>query len=294
MIKKIGILFLICVICGLFCFSARGCIQRSKNAKSGSSADEINYNTFRINAPTGLNATAVSPYQINLSWTDNSNNEDGFEIERRIFNNTVYVLIAKVGSNTVFYSDTGLNQLTTYFYRVRASNIIGDKSIWSNETGVSSIKLIKWLAVSGGGNYFLALASDGRLWSWGYNFYGQLGLGDYTARTAPTLIQSDFNWGIFEGVAAIATGSGFGNSIAIKTDGTMWSWGANANSELGLGDTDLRNAPEQIGNNTDWSAVFVGAAHNIAIKNNGTIWAWGYNDTGQLGLGDNGLGTNRK
>jgi hypothetical protein len=79
------------------------------------------------NAPSNLTATAVSTSQINLSWTDNSNNESGFKIERCQGSGcTNFVQIAQVAINTTSYSNTGLSRNTRYRYRVRAFNATGN------------------------------------------------------------------------------------------------------------------------------------------------------------------------
>jgi hypothetical protein len=79
------------------------------------------------NAPSNLTANPVSPTQINLSWTDNSNNETGFSIERCEGQNcTNFGEIATVGANVTSYSNTGLTGNTRYRYRVRAFNLSGN------------------------------------------------------------------------------------------------------------------------------------------------------------------------
>ncbi len=82
-------------------------------------------------APTNLQATAISSSQINLIWEDNSNNEQGFKIERRTQGGS-YSQISQVGANVKSYSDQGLSSNTEYCYRVRAYNADGE-SAPSNE-----------------------------------------------------------------------------------------------------------------------------------------------------------------
>ena len=83
-------------------------------------------------APTNLTATAVSQTQIDLNWQDNSNNEDGFKIERRLPPSTTWTEIATLGANTTSYNNTGLTLNTNYCYQVRAYNAVGNSS-YSNE-----------------------------------------------------------------------------------------------------------------------------------------------------------------
>ena len=79
-------------------------------------------------APTNLVATALSSSQIGLTWTDNANNETGFQVQRS--NNGVnFTLIASVGANVTTYTNTGLTAATTYYYRVRAFNASGNSAV---------------------------------------------------------------------------------------------------------------------------------------------------------------------
>ncbi|MBU0651397.1 MAG: SUMF1/EgtB/PvdO family nonheme iron enzyme [Proteobacteria bacterium] len=80
--------------------------------------------------------------------------------------------------------------------------------------------------------------------------------------------------------------TGVWHTVAIKGDGTLWSWGHNGDGQLGDGTQTLyRNIPIQIGTGTNWSAVAAGGRHTMAIKDDGTLWVWGYNGYGQLGDG---------
>jgi titin len=77
--------------------------------------------------PIGLTATAAGT-QINLAWTDNANNETGFEIERSP-DGAAFAQIATVGVNVSSYANTGLTAGTTYHYRVRSTNSAGDSAV---------------------------------------------------------------------------------------------------------------------------------------------------------------------
>ncbi|HLG29265.1 MAG TPA: hypothetical protein VI387_03565, partial [Candidatus Brocadiales bacterium] len=85
----------------------------------------------------------------------------------------------------------------------------------------------------------IALKSDGTLWAWGYNYYGQLGDGTNTSKNAPVKIGTDNTWGSIVGVGAYHT-------IALKSDGTLWAWGDNYYGQLGDGTNTNRNVPVQI------------------------------------------------
>ncbi|MFZ5800817.1 MAG: fibronectin type III domain-containing protein, partial [Candidatus Omnitrophota bacterium] len=87
-------------------------------------------------APSNLTASVVSSSQINLAWTDNSNNEDGFKIERTS-SSTAFVQIATVGAGVTSYQDANLTANTTYNYRVRAYNAAGDSG-YSNTASATT------------------------------------------------------------------------------------------------------------------------------------------------------------
>jgi len=80
--------------------------------------------------PSGLTATPVSSSQINLTWTDNSSNETGFKVERATDSGFTQnlILVTTTAANATSYNDTGLSAVTTYFYRVRATNTAGDSA----------------------------------------------------------------------------------------------------------------------------------------------------------------------
>ena len=87
-------------------------------------------------APSGLHATTVTSSEVDLAWTDASTNEDGFKIERKTGAGGAWSQIGTVGANVTTYQDTGLAEGTTYFYRVRAYNDIGN-SAYSSQAGLA-------------------------------------------------------------------------------------------------------------------------------------------------------------
>ena len=194
---------------------------------------------------------------------------------------------AQVGSLTNWSSVTG----GLYF----ALAVKNDGTLWawgrnsqgelgtSNQTYYSSPvqvgALTNWAkVVASESNWTLALKTDGTLWAWGQNAFGQLGQGNTTYRSSPVQIGSNTNW------ANIAASSG--GAFAITTAGAIYSWGANGIGQLGLGNTTSYSSPKQIGSLTNWSKIDCSEAHTVAIKTDGTLWAWGKNSDGRLGLGD--------
>ena len=120
------------------------------------------------------------------------------------------------------------------------------------------------------------------LWSWGGNTAGVAGQNNRTAYSSPIQIGTGTNW------KELPIG---GNTWyqyhtgAVKTDGTMWMWGAAGSGQLGLNDVVTRSSPTQIPGTT-WSNLSVDGSGSTtaAVKTDGTMWTMGYNFYGQLGL----------
>ena len=130
----------------------------------------------------------------------------------------------------------------------------------------------------------LILKNDGTLWGAGYNYHGQLGLGDTNSRT--TFTQITTNTSDIKSVYC-----GYNHTFILKNDGTLWSTGCNDRGQLGLGDTTNRTTFTQVTTNTnDIKEIYCGGLHTFMLKNDGTLWGTGVNSEGELGLGD---GTNR-
>jgi alpha-tubulin suppressor-like RCC1 family protein len=140
------------------------------------------------------------------------------------------------------------------------------------------------LAITAGGDFSLALLKDGTVWAWGRNQSGQLGNGTFghdVNQTHPVQVVG------LTDVRAIAAGSAYG--IALRQDGTVWTWGNNSRGQLGIGTTESEKAvPSQVPNLIDIVSIAAGSSHTLALSADGTLWVWGNNDALQLGsrLGD--------
>ena len=140
-----------------------------------------------------------------------------------------------------------------------------------------------WASVASGYYNIQATKTDGTLWSCGYNAYGELGDGTFSSRTSPVTVAGG---GTTWSTATNAIGAGRASG-ALKTDGTLWTWGNNAIGQLGNGVTANFLSPITIvGGGTTWSTISAGTTHAGAIKTDGTLWMWGHNHLGQLGVGN--------
>lgn len=170
---------------------------------------------------------------------------------------------------------------TIFSWGVNSSGQLGQNDVVNRSTPSQIGSLTNWAIVDvtpDSGAHVLAIKTDNTLWAWGLNGSGRLGDGTVVNKSSPVQIGAGTDW------AYVAAGGGNGFSVAIKTNGTLWSWGTNGNGNLGSGTTISRSSPVQVGALTNWSKVS-SARGSLAIKTDKTLWAWGANGSGQLGLG---------
>jgi alpha-tubulin suppressor-like RCC1 family protein len=146
--------------------------------------------------------------------------------------------------------------------------------------GARQVGSATWKQVSIGLYSAGGITTDDKLYTWGGNLYAQLGTGSLSdIVTTPVWIEQDSTWNSFS--------LGHNHALAVKSNGTLWTWGSASNGVMGLGvDDSFSVTPTQIGSDSDWSAVFASRYASFAIKTDGSLYGWGYNYYNQLGFGD--------
>lgn len=133
------------------------------------------------------------------------------------------------------------------------------------------------IRISAGSEHALALRSDGSVWAWGLNNFGQVGDGTTTDRSTPTRVADLSN------IFAVAAG-GF-HSLALDRSGNVWAWGNNCCGQLGDVSSPNSTVPVRIADLVNVVAIAAGLKVSYAITTDGRVWAWGYNGEGELGAG---------
>ena len=211
-------------------------------------------------------------------------------------NTTSYSSPKQISTGTTWKSVSASDSSANHVIAVRS-----DGTLWAwgnnnygqlglnNTTNYSSLKQVgsfsTWLSVAAGYQFTLALDTNGKLWAWGRQDrgYGVLGINNTNNYSSPKQVGALTNWS-----RQLFTGNNI-HAAAIKTDGTLWTWGYNAYGQLGLGNTNTYNSPKQVGALTTWRQLAVGAGdtdHMLGITQDGKLWSWGYNGYGELGLGN--------
>jgi alpha-tubulin suppressor-like RCC1 family protein len=149
---------------------------------------------------------------------------------------------------------------TLWMWGSNGGGQLGDGTITRKSSPVQTVAGgTNWKSVAGGLNHTAAIKTDGTLWMWGFNSYGQLGDNTTLSRSSPVqTVSGGTNW---KSVA----GGGY-HTAAIKTDGTLWTWGRNGYGALGTNDALTRSSPVQaVSGGTNWKLVVSGLNHTAAI-----------------------------
>ena len=162
---------------------------------------------------------------------------------------------------------------------------LGDGTTTSRRSPVSVTGgIFNWCQVSAGAQHSLGLIQTGVLYAWGYGSSGRLGNNNTVSCLSPVTVVGGFtDW--------CNISAGYDHSAAVRTNGTLWTWGASGSGQLGNNcspyGTNRSSPVSVVGGFTNWGQVSAGCRYNIAVQQGGTAWAWGNNDYGQLGTNNN-------
>ena len=148
------------------------------------------------------------------------------------------------------------------------------------DQGDSICRIAGWSDISNGFDHMCGIRS-GKLYCWGDNSYGQLGIENYESSNLPKQVGTYKDW--------TEVSTGVRHSCGIRS-GKLYCWGDNNNGELGLGNQQPFNKPKRVGFSSRWSkiSVFSHASVNVSHScgiNSGKLYCWGNNHWGELGLG---------
>jgi alpha-tubulin suppressor-like RCC1 family protein len=157
---------------------------------------------------------------------------------------------------------------------------LGDNSVTTRSSpGTTAGGGRSWCQVSSGYCFTAAVKIDGTLWTWGSNLCGILGTSTTVSRSSPGQPAGGGTTWCQVSVRQQHAG-------AVKTDGTLWTWGNNFNGQLGTNSATNRSSPgTTAGGGTTWCQISLGSTHTAAVKTDGTLWTWGENTCGRLGDG---------
>ena len=206
---------------------------------------------------------------------------------------TTYFVVVPADTVNDLYNTGGNEVIDTYSFITQQLNyelfVMGRNDNYgqlglndvTNRSSPTQLPGTQWSIVLSGSfdSKLMVTKTDGTLWTWGRNDFGQLGLNNKTYYSSPIQVpgtQWNFNEYLHGGNL---------DSVSTKTDGTLWAWGRNLNGELGQNNLTYYSSPVQIPG-TQWNQVFRGDRKTFATKTDGTLWAWGYNSYGPLGLND--------
>jgi len=138
-------------------------------------------------------------------------------------------------------------------------------------------------SIWGGAREVITLKPDGTVWTWGLNAHGQLGNGTTTDASLPVQVLGPGGTGFLTGITAVMGGEQ--HNIALKSDGTVWTWGSNKEDQLGDGNSTDTSTPVQVSGLTSIVKLGSRGYHSLAVKSDGTVWTWGWDEYGALGNG---------
>jgi alpha-tubulin suppressor-like RCC1 family protein len=272
---------------GLLINSSTGVISGTPTAVG----NPISYTVTAVGSLAG-NATAIITIGVGASlwsWGRGTNaNGGGFLGDNTTISKSSPVQTSS-GTSTwsqLSYSDSMSGAIknagTLWMWGGNSYGQLGDNTTINRSSPVQTVAGTSiWKNLASSYLFTAGIKTDGTLWTWGYNGWGNLGNNSTTNTSSPIqTIAGGTNWSQLPDHCALTTFT----MAAIKTDGTLWTWGQNSTGALGNNTTISRSSPVQtIASGTNWRQVSVGYKSIAAIKTDNTLWLWGDNSVGNLG-----------
>ncbi len=175
---------------------------------------------------------------------------------------------------------------TVWAWGYNASGELGNGTTADSDIPVQATGLFRVVSIAAGADSSLAIRTDVKtgtsaVWAWGSNSAGQIGDGTLTDRIVPKRVNGIGT----AGFVGVAVGDGF--ALALRSDGSVWAWGADGYGQLGLAPqvTAVTIPVLSIAAGSGITALAAGVNHALALRSDGTVLAWGNNSYGELGDG---------
>ena len=243
---------------------------------------------------TGAKSVSVGTYHSCALLSNNTAKCWGYNIDGELGNGS----FAPSGSPVTVSGLTGATAISSGFYQTCAALTNGTAKCWGmgvegqlgDGTGtnsntpltVSGLNTVS--SVSGGGLYSCASLANGTVQCWGDNSAGELGNGSLSGGTAtPGAVVAAFASKALPSTGAVQISTGRAHACAVLSSGSLQCWGANANGQIGNGNTTTAWSPTNVTGVTNAIAVAAGGYDSCALLANGAASCWGNNTYGQLG-----------
>ena len=232
----------------------------------------------RVTAPAGSMLTATASIVTDLTDANSNNNSIS-----KIINVTEVLPFSEAKAISVQEATAlALRRGTVWAWGSNSFGQLGDGTRIEKTIPVQVENLTSVKAIASGVFTSYALKDDGTVWAWGDNTDGKLGIGvmSIADSTIPMKVSG------LDSVIAIAAGRT--HALALKSDGTVWSWGRNNSGVLGLGSTsmfDIRSEPTKIPGLSGIVSISSRDNTAFAIRDDGSVFGWGQNMSGELGIG---------
>ena len=269
----------------------------------------VSYSVLAGDAQVGASDGDQAPVAARVAWTDpegyatvyvrlGATNENPVEVDCRIKKGGTVIAgtFSVCELNQAPYKlyaggDNGLKLDTGTPLAVWGRNDTGQTGLGHfNEVGVPTVQSTPGLVASVaavGNRHTVIWTTDGSLYGWGNNGFGQLGSGDTVSASAPVSVSLPSAW---SGHSVVALAAGDNHTLALLDDGSLWAWGANSRGQLGVDteETVMATSPVEVTALSPFvvKAVVACANNSIVLLEDGTVLVWGDNAEGQLGRTD--------